>query len=83
MTSSMFYGEECAIPMSKLRLGLTAATRSHGKYQITRQKPDHMAKTGSHGKNQVIRDKSGTKRDLQEPNGDPGYSVMVHIRKTF
>ena len=47
-------------------MGLTAATRSHGK-------------TKSHGKNRITRDKSGTKRDLQEPNGCPGYGVMVHM----
>ena len=46
---------------------------------VLRQPPDHTAKTGSHGKNQVTRDKSGTKRDLQEPYGDPGYGVTVHI----
>ena len=66
-------------PYEQTTIGLTAATRSHGKYQITRQKPDHMAKTGSHGKNQVSWDKSGTKRDLQEPKGDPGYGVTVHM----
>ena len=37
------------------------------------------AATRSHGTNQVTRDKSGTKRDLQEPNGDPGYGVTVQI----
>ena len=46
---------------------------------VSRQPPDHTAKTGSHGKNQVIRDKSGTKRDLQELNGDPGYGATVHM----
>ena len=48
-------------------------------YGVSRQPPDHTAQTRSHGTNQVTRDKSGTKRDLQEPNGDPGYGVTVHI----
>ena len=56
---------------------------SNGSNQITRQQPDHTAATRSRGKNRITRDKSGTKRDLQEPNGDPGYSVTVHISKFF
>ena len=48
-------------------------------YGVSRQPPDHTAQTRSQGTNQVTRDKSGTKRDLQEPNGDPGYGVTVHI----
>ena len=48
-------------------------------YGVSRQPPDHTAQTRSHGTNQVTRDKSGTKRDLQEPNGDPGYGVTVHM----
>ena len=46
---------------------------------VSRQPPDHMAKTRFHGKKRVTRDKSGTKRDLQELNGDPGYGVTVHL----
>ena len=49
-------------------------------YGVSRQPPDHTAQTRSHGTNQVTRDKSGTKRDLQEPNGDPGYGVTVEIQ---
>ena len=41
---------------------------SHGSHQITRQ-------------NRITRDKSGTKRDLKEPNGNPGYGVTVHMQK--
>ena len=48
-------------------------------YGVSRQPPDHTAQTRSHGTNQVTRDKSGTKRDLQEPNGDPGYGVTVQL----
>ena len=46
---------------------------------VSRQPPDHSAKTRSHGKNWITRDKSGTKRDLQEPNGNPGYGVTVQV----
>ena len=46
---------------------------------VSQQPPDHTAKTGSHGKNQVSWDKSGTKRDHQEPKGDPGYGMTVHM----
>ena len=46
---------------------------------VSRQQPDHTAKTRSRGKNRITRDKSGTKRDLQEPNCDPGYGVIVQM----
>ena len=76
MTSSMFYYEEFAISMIwQTTIG------SHGRHQIKWQKTDHAAKIGSHGKKQVSQDKSGTKRNLQEPNGDPGYGVTVQINR--
>ena len=46
---------------------------------VSQQPPDHTAATRSRGKKRITRDKSGTKRDLQEPNGDPGYGVIVHL----
>ena len=46
---------------------------------VSRQQPDHTAKTRSRGKNRITRDKSGFKRDLQEPNCDPGYGVIIHM----
>ena len=39
---SMFYDEECVIPMiKKTTIGLTAAARSHGKNRVTLQKPGY------------------------------------------
>ena len=56
---------------------------------VSRQPTDHTANPGSHGKNQVTRDKSGTKRDHQEPNSTQvmawrfSYGVMYVAKLNF